>query len=62
MSVKLFLNKLMKDIKKVESKSYTIINKGKATNVKFVFAELPNDMKMLAFLAGECWIYDNLVW
>ena len=51
--VKRFLNQLMLDIKKVQSTSYSIACKGKAIDVRFVFAELPNDMKMLSFLAGE---------
>ena len=51
--VKRFLNQLMLDVKKVQSTSYSIACKGKAIDVRFVFAELPNDMKMLSFLAGE---------
>ena len=51
--VKHFLGKLMSDIKKIESSSYSIVAKGTSIDVKFMFAELPNDMKMLAFLAGE---------
>ena len=42
----------MSDIKRIQS-SYSILAKGVSINVKFVFAELPNDMEMLAFLAGE---------
>ena len=51
--VKRFLGKLMTDIREIESPSYLILSKGASIDVKFVFAELPNDMKMLAFLAGE---------
>ena len=51
--VKRFINKLMAHLKKIESTSYPIACKGKAIDVQFVFAELPNDIKMLAFLAGE---------
>ena len=51
--VKRFLGKLMTDIKRIQSSSYSILAKGESIDVKFVFAELPNDMKMLAFLAGE---------
>ena len=51
--VKRFLGKLMTDIKQIQSSSYSILAKGESIDVKFVFAELPNDMKMLAFLAGE---------
>ena len=51
--VKRFLSQLMLDISKVQSTSYSIACKGKAIDVRLVFAELPNDMKMLSFLAGE---------
>jgi hypothetical protein len=51
--VKHFLGKLMTDIKQSQSFSYSILAKGESIDVKFVFAELPNDMKMLAFLAGK---------
>ena len=51
--VKCFLGKLMSDIRRIQSSSYSILVKGASIDVKFVFAELPNDMKMLAFLAGE---------
>ena len=51
--LKRFLGKLMGDIKRIQSSSCSILAKGMSINVKFVFAELPNDMKMLAFLAGE---------
>ena len=51
--VKCFLGKLITDIKRIQRSSYSIVAKGDSIDVKFVFAELPNDMKMLAFLAGE---------
>ena len=51
--VKRFLGKLITDIKRIQRSSYSIVAKGESIDVKFVFAELPNDMKMLAFLAGE---------
>ena len=51
--VKHFLGKLMADVKRIENSSYSIAAKGESIDVKFVFAELPNDMKMLFFLAGE---------
>ena len=51
--VKRFLGKLMGDIKRIENSSYSIAAKGESIDVKFVFSELPNDMKMLCFLAGE---------
>lgn len=53
LAVKRYLTKLMTDNRKIQSTSYSIICKGEAIDVKFVIAELPNDMKMLAFLAGE---------
>ena len=51
--VKRFLNNLLSSINKIQTSSYSIACKGKAIDVRFVFSELPNDMKMLAFLAGE---------
>jgi hypothetical protein len=51
--VKRFLGKLMTDIKRIQSSSYSILAKGESIDVKFVFAEMLNDMKMLSFLAGE---------
>ena len=51
--VKRFLGKLMSDIKRIQSSSHFIRAKGESIGVKFVFSEPPNDMKMLAFLAGE---------
>ena len=51
--VKRFLGKLMTDIKRIQSSSYSILAKGESIDVKFVFTEMLNDMKMLSFLAGE---------
>ena len=51
--VRRFLNKLLSDINKIQASTYSVACKGNAIDVKFVFTELPNDMKMLAFLAGE---------
>ena len=48
-----FLIKLMIDIHKIENTTYSITFKGEVIHVKFVISELPNDMKMLAYLAGE---------
>lgn len=47
------MGKLLADVRQVESSSYSILANGKSIEVKFMFAELPNDMKMLSFLAGE---------
>ena len=51
--VKRFIAKLMTDIDHIQKKSYTLSCKEEPVQVKFVITELPNDMKMLAFLAGE---------
>ena len=51
--VKRFINILMKDISTIESTTYTIACKGSSVQAKFFVSELPNDMKMLAFLGGE---------
>ena len=48
-----FISKLMTDVAHITKTTYTVLSKGKPVNVKFVIGELPNDMKMLAFLAGE---------
>jgi hypothetical protein len=49
-----FLKKLHQDIQDIEKKTFSIqFNDNKFVDVKFVFAELPNDMKMLSFIAGE---------
>ena len=51
--VKRFIAKLMTDVHHIQNKSYSVLCKGEPVVVKFVIGELPNDMKMLAFLAGE---------
>ena len=48
-----FIAKLMTDIHHIQNNSYSLSCKGEPVSVKFAIAELPNDMKMLAFLAGE---------
>ena len=51
--VKCIITKVMTDVHHVENKSYSVLCKGQTAVVKFVIGELPNDMKMLPFLAGE---------
>ncbi|XP_046841841.1 uncharacterized protein LOC124435952 [Xenia sp. Carnegie-2017] len=51
--VKRFLQKLLVDIKRIESKAFKISCKDKTVQVKFRVSELPNDMKMLAFIGRE---------
>ena len=48
-AVKVYFKKLIADIKYLESKQFEV----KDTKVEFQLGELPNDLKMLAFLAGE---------
>ena len=49
-----FLKMLHQDIQDIESKTFSVtLNNNTVVDVKFVFSELPNDMKMLAFIAGE---------
>ena len=48
-----FLKSLVPRIQKVESTTYSISCESETINVKFEIAELPNDMKMLAYLGGE---------
>jgi hypothetical protein len=43
----------VKDIDELENTTYHVDYKGNSVNVKFKISELPNDMKMLAFLGGE---------
>lgn len=43
----------MTDIRQIQSSSYSVLVNGESIDVKFVFAKLPNDMKMLSFLAGK---------
>jgi hypothetical protein len=51
--VKRFLQKLLVDIRRIEANTHTVSCKSKIVNVKFFISELPNDMKMFAFLGGE---------
>ena len=48
-----FIQKLMLDIGKIEKQSFPVRVKETEVIVKFCISELPNDMKMLAYLAGE---------
>ena len=51
--VQRFVKMLLADIHDIENSVMTCSHNGKQANVKFSFTELPNDMKMLAFLSGE---------
>lgn len=51
--VQKFIKKLMVEVAEIETNAFPIDVDGSIVNVKFRVAELPNDMKMLAFLAGE---------
>ena len=51
--VRKFVMKLMSDIKYLESTVFELSINDKNFKVEFKLGELPNDMKMLAFLAGE---------
>ena len=48
-----FINKLVEDIDHVKKTTYPVEYPGNSVDVKFRISELPNDMKMLAFLGGE---------
>jgi hypothetical protein len=48
-----FIEQLVKDIDDLENTTYHVDYKGNSVNVKFKISELPNNMKMLAFLGGE---------
>ena len=48
-----YVHKLVSDIKYLESRSFKINVDGTSFQVEFKLELLPNDMKMLAFLAGE---------
>ena len=52
-TVEKFLSLLVKDLKYLESKVFEVENATKKVKVEFKITELPNDMKMLPFLAGE---------
>lgn len=47
--VQRYVKHLLQEMTTIENKSYSINGK----DIKFKFAEFPNDLKMLAFLAGE---------
>ena len=51
--VERFISKLMSDIQHLTNTIYSVMCKGEPVQVNFVIEELPNDMKMLAFLGGE---------
>jgi hypothetical protein len=51
--VKRYLEKLRQEIETIEDKTYVLSHNNQSVNVKFFVAELPNDMKMLAFISGE---------
>ena len=57
LAVKLFLKQLLVEIQKLERSTYSVVCGGETVEVKFVISELPNDMKMLNFLAGELIYY-----
>ena len=48
-----FRKKLICDVKYLESQVFKITVSGKTYNTEFKLGELPNDMKMLSFVAGE---------
>ncbi|XP_031550490.1 uncharacterized protein LOC116287922 [Actinia tenebrosa] len=52
--VRRFVLQLMKDIDRIEKTTFPIsCNNGNVRQIKFLFSEFPNDMKMLCFLTGE---------
>jgi len=52
--VRRFVLKLMKDVERIQNSVYAInLDNGESRQVRFVFSEFPNDMKMLCFLTGE---------
>ena len=48
-----FLKKVVHDISDLEKTTFTVNCNGTPVDVKFRISKLPNDMKMLSFLAGE---------
>ena len=48
-----FIKLLLADIYSIEKEPMNCIHDGKQVSVIFSIGELPNDMKMLAFLSGE---------
>ena len=51
--VQRFIKQLMLEVNEIEKTTFLVCVNGMTVQVKFYFAELPNDVKMLAFLAGE---------
>ena len=51
--VQKYVQATLKELTEIQSKTYTIEVNGSQRLAEFKLAELPNDMKMLAFLAGE---------
>ena len=51
--VQKFIKMLLADICDIEKRFMICSHNGKQVNIKFSIGELPNDMKMLAFLSGE---------
>ena len=51
--VRRFVQKLISDIDDLEKSTFQVDCDGKLIDVKFHVSEMPNDMKMLAFLGGE---------
>lgn len=48
-----FIHKLMVEIAEIQEQIFPVNINGTVVNAKFCIAELPNDMKMLPYLAGE---------
>jgi hypothetical protein len=48
-----YINVLMRDISDIENDVFVLNHNGSPVNVKFRIGELPNDMKMIAFISGE---------
>lgn len=51
--MKRFIENLTKEINEIENQKFSVDCHGSPVDVTFNFTELPNDMKMLSFLAGE---------
>ena len=51
----------MNDIGRIERTTYASTCKNSPVNVKFHISELPNDMKMLAFLGGDLRNAGNII-
>lgn len=51
--VRRFLQKCLSDISDLEKSTFHVECGGETVNVRFHVSEMPNDMKMLAFLGGE---------